>query len=183
MRYALLLAVVCMIGSLVMAGWGDEPTLKKLLPKDQQVKGWTVFPKSYVYAQGKNLTSIYDGGYKLYLDRGVLDAVQQIYRGQPEVITFTVHGMRSEPDARKFYDYWRQVIGKQDTLRTVPLSRQAFTYSADGAANGYLWNGRYLLIAACSTDRPAAREALLGFLKWFSAAAESLQKPKPKRRR
>ena len=183
MRYTIPLMVVCVVGSLAMASWGDEPTLKKLLPNDQQVKGWTVFPKSYVYARDKSLTSIYDGGYKLYLDRGVTEAVQQTYRGKPGLITFTVHGMRSKPDARKFYDYWKQAVGKQATMRTLPLSQQALTYSTDGAANGYLWNGRYLLIATGTADTPAARNALAGFLKWFSAAADSVQKPKPKRRR
>jgi hypothetical protein len=183
MRYALSLAVACVLGAVVAASWGAEPTLKKLLPKDQQVKGWTLFPKSYVYAQGKGLTSIYDGGYKLYLDRGVTEAVEQIYRGQSGMITLTVHGMQSERDSARFYEYWKQSAAKQKSMQTLPLSGPAFTYSADGAANGYLCNGRYLFALTASTDSNASRAALIGFLKWGSAAADSLQKPKPRRRR
>jgi hypothetical protein len=46
------------------------PDVVKLLPRNGDVKGWTVYPGTIVYASGKDLTEIYDGGFELYTKNG-----------------------------------------------------------------------------------------------------------------
>src|SRR3972149_2930695 len=87
----------------------DEATLKRLLPAGKAVRaGWAQVPRSFVYGTGNGLTAIYDGGFQMYLDRGVIEAAQVGYQSKAGYVSLAAHTMKSPDACAAFYDYWRK---------------------------------------------------------------------------
>jgi hypothetical protein len=151
-----------------------EPDVVKLLPVKDSVKGWEVYPQTLVYAFGKNLTLIYDGGFELYTKNGVLDAAQQMYRTKsPEIIaTVTVHRLTSSQSAKLFYERWWKSDKKQKTYKPVKALRDGYTYAANGAVNGYSYRGRFFVTLSIGSEM--SRADAEAFMEWVDKAIGKL---------
>lgn len=154
------------------------PDVVKLLPKTGDVKNWEVYPDTLVYASLDDLTEIYDGDYQLYTKNGVLDAAQQMYRREEDIATVTTHRMTSPEAARKFYQYWKKSDKEQDTFKLLKTPAEAYTYTADGCANGYLYRDKFFVTVMVTAESGDDRTVAEDFLKKISTAIGELIKPK-----
>ena len=53
---------------------------KDLMPASGKIKGFTVMDGTLQYGKGDDISTIYDGGYELYITKGVIDAARQLYQ-------------------------------------------------------------------------------------------------------
>lgn len=105
-RNTLALAVAILL--LSAAGLAAQPLVQKMLPGSNAIRGFEVTPKSLVYGKGDDIVKIYNGGYELYTENGVVDAVRQMYQRNRDYVEVTVHTMKSEKAAMDFLKYWQK---------------------------------------------------------------------------
>jgi hypothetical protein len=86
-----------------------EATCKDLLPDSGKVKSFEILKGTLQYGKGDDITKIYDGGYELYLENGVIDAARQLYQQKNDYVEVTVHTMKSAKNAKDFTMYWVKV--------------------------------------------------------------------------
>lgn len=115
-------------------------TVQSLLPANNTVKGWTILPDSLQYGKGKDLTKIYNGGYEVYTDNGVVEAARQMYQRGNDYIEVTIHTMKSDKVALSFLKYWQ----KQNKVKTLSKSKAStyFTFVKPNTAV-YFATGKY----------------------------------------
>lgn len=178
---SLLLISVCLSSAVlcIADSTASSPDVIKLLPKNNEIKGWKIVPKTLVYGSGKTLTNIYDGGFELYTKNGVLDAAQQTYKGASveDFTTITIHRMTSKESAKKFLDYWRIPDSKQPSFKPLKTGWNGYVYLANGAANGYLQQDRYFVTISMYPDGEKGRAAAVSFLENIAAAISKLTAP------
>jgi len=186
-RANVITAIAALLGTGVAASWtaADEGTLKRLLPSGKAVRaGWVRVKESFQYGAGKNLTKIYNGGYQMYLDHGVIDAAQVGYKSKAGYTTLTLHTMKSPSACRSFYDYWRKEAADQGKVTAMKVADATFVYHpSKNTTYAYLRNGRYLLIADVSLGGEIGVKVLRSFLESVSKAATDLQRPPKKKPR
>jgi hypothetical protein len=132
----------------------------KLLPTEKEVKGWKLVQGAQVEAEGEDLTKIYDGGYKLYLDHGVTEAVRDIYLKKTDVMEITIHLMKSEKAAKDFFTYWQ----KQLRVKSVERKNGYILFTSPKPPVGWLVSGKYLVSAVPSKEGAAAAKDAKSFL-------------------
>lgn len=180
-RANIITAVAALVGAATAASCSsaDQATLKRLLPSGKAIRaGWVEVKKSFQYGAGKDLTKIYDGGYQMYLDHGVVDAGQVGYKSKAGYTVLTLHTMKSPAACRSFYDYWRKEAADQGRVTTIKVAEGAFVYHPSKSSTyAYLRNGRYLLIADVSLGGAIGVKVLRSFLESVSKAASDLQRP------
>ena len=174
------MTVLLALTSSVMLSAADtpKPDVVKLLPKNGDVNGWNVYPDTLQYAKGQDLTNIYNGGYELYTKNGVIDAVQQMYQRKNDTATIVIHRMNSQTEAKSFYKYWKTTVEKQPSLKQLKITSEGFVYTADGAANAYLYRDKYFITVSVYIDSVKGRGASEEFLKSISAGIGKLLRPK-----
>jgi hypothetical protein len=184
-RRKMMVTVTALAAAALVASWsaGDQRTLERLLPSGKAIRaGWVRAPDSLQYAAGEHLTEIYDGGYQLYLDSGVLDAAQIGYQSKAGYCSLTVHTMKSPQACRAFFDHWRKEAADQGKLTTLPLADASFVYHPVAKTTyGYLRNGRFLLTADVNIGGEIGRTVLRSFMEAVSKAATEAQRP-PRRK-
>jgi hypothetical protein len=84
------------------------PQVQSLLPAKDAVKGWSVMPGSLQYGKGDDIAKIYNGGYELYTNNGVVDAARQMYQRGGDYVEITIHTMKSDKAASDFLKYWKK---------------------------------------------------------------------------
>ncbi|MER3474809.1 MAG: hypothetical protein C4335_12465 [Armatimonadota bacterium] len=156
---------VCLVLALAVAVWaeGENSPCAKLLPS-AGLKGWKEVNGSYLYGKGEGLTSIYDGGYQLYLQHGVQEAAQKLYQRGDLYVTVTVHTMKDTVSARKFVQYWREAHGKHKP-QALKLVGTGFWVQAEGATTLYWAKGRFFVTVMASGSDRQSLEAGLALLK------------------
>lgn len=149
----------------VLLAWaeGENSPCAKLLPS-AELKGWKEVNGSYLYGKGDGLTSIYNGGYQLYLKNGVQEAAQKLYQRGDLYATVTTHTMKDASAARKFVEYWRNAHRKQKP-QTLKLDGTGFWIQADGATTAYWAKGRFFVTVMVMRDDRQALEAALDVLR------------------
>lgn len=140
-------------------GQGEDSPCAKLLPSTE-LRGWKEVSGSFLYGKGDSLTAIYNGGYQLYLQRGVQEAAQKLYQRGDLYATVTTHTMRDAASARRFVDYWRQA---HRSLKPQPLKGSAigFWIRADGATTLYGAKGRFFVTVMVTREDPQALDAVM----------------------
>ncbi len=142
-----------LITSLVWAQ-GENSPCARLLP-GAELKGWKEVTGSYLYGKGDGLTSIYNGGYRLYLNNGVQEAAQKLYQRGDLYVTVTTHTMKDANSARKFVDYWRNANRKAKP-QPLKVTGTGFWVQSDGATTLYWAHGRFFVtVMVARDDRPA----------------------------
>ena len=159
-----LVVTILLFASLVWSQ-GENSPCAKLLPA-AELKGWKEVSGSYLYGKGDGLTSIYNGGYQLYFQNGVLEAAQKLYQRGDLYATVTTHTMKDATAARKFVEYWRNAHRKQkpQPLRLVTAST-GFWIQADGATTLYWAKGRFFVTVMVTRDSLQALDAGLEILR------------------
>lgn len=142
---------------------GENSPCAKLLPSTG-LKGWKEVSGSYLYGKGEGLTSIYNGGYQLYLKNGVQEAAQKLYQRGDLYVTVTTHTMKDAPAARKFVDYWRNAQRKQKP-RALKVAGTSFWVQADGATTFYWAKGRFFVTVMVTRDDRQAVDAGMTVVK------------------
>ena len=95
-----------------VAAFAAQEPIQKWLPASG-FQGWALVADSYAYGKEQGLTEIYDGGYKEYLDAGVIEAAKQTYQKKKVFADLTVHRMKSEASAKAFYAKQLKMAGKE----------------------------------------------------------------------
>lgn len=142
---------------------GENSPCAKLLPSTE-LKGWKEVSGSYLYGKGEGLTSIYDGGYQLYLKNGVQEAAQKLYQRGDLYVTVTTHTMKDASTARKFVDYWRNAQRKQKP-QALKVAGTGFWVQADGATTFYWAKGRFFVTVMVTRDDRQAVDAGMTVVK------------------
>ncbi len=139
-------------------GQGENSKATRLLPRVSDLKGWREVEGSYQYGAGEGLTAIYDGGYRMYVDAGVVEAAQKLFRKDKLYLTITTHTMRSANSASTFLQHWEKANEKRDH---TPGRGKGFIATTGGATNVYWVQGGYFVtIMVTGSDASAKREAL-----------------------
>ncbi|MCC6442285.1 MAG: hypothetical protein IT210_02390 [Armatimonadetes bacterium] len=150
---------------------GEKSASARLLPVAAELKGWQEIAGGFQYGKGDTLTEIYNGGYNLYVDRGVLEAAQKLYRKGSDILTVTPHLMKDAASARSFVAYWKKTNAREK-IRKTPAPGEGFTVSANGATMLYWSQGRYFLTAMSASEGQKARGDLLTVLKIIAKKAK-----------
>jgi len=153
---------IALFGALILASYAvalaaTDP-MQKLLPASG-FQGWKTVADSYVYGSGEGLTEIYDGGYKEYLDAGVVEAAKQTYSKGKTFADVAVHKMKSGANAKAFYEKQVKLAGKQ--AKALPAPWTGFTWVSGGSAYGYMTCKDYYLAATLTSKDPAGAAALM----------------------
>jgi hypothetical protein len=102
------------------------------------------------HAGGEDLTLIYNGGYKRYLDAGVVQASQRFYRLSGGTVEITLDQMKSPAAADAFFSSLCRDIKATPTDLPRRKAKQCLA-AREGSAYGYLTIGN--LLALVSLDR------------------------------
>jgi hypothetical protein len=130
---------------------------------ENPVDGWNVLPDSSTYGSSDGLADIYDGGYELYTDAGVLDALRRIYVKDEEYVEITVHGMRSSQAARDFLaDRFAMETGKEAPTGS---GWDRFTASGAGSTTAYCIRGLYFITVVAYHDGEKGKAQTEPFIK------------------
>jgi hypothetical protein len=165
LRWALVVFISILSFSLVAQAANEKEQLRKYFPKENEVKSWKIYPGSFQYAKGDQLTQIYDGGYQLYTRHGVIDAATQIYTRGDDQVQVTVHTLNSAKSAKSFYLYWKKQLANTHP-KDLKLGDGAVCGYRDGTLSSYLIKDRILVsvIGSFQQERQARRDCEL-FLK------------------
>ena len=149
---ALIIAISC------SAALAAQKPIQKLLPASG-FKGWSIVADSYAYGKELGLTEIYDGGYKEYLDAGVIEAAKQMYQRKKVFADVTVHRMKSEASAKAFYAKQLKAAGKDAKAISRPWT--GFTWTTGGSVYGHLSYGDYYVTTTLTSKDAAGAVALM----------------------
>ena len=144
------------------------PAVEKLLPTKDAVKGWSVLPNSLQYGKGDDVSKIYDGGYELYIENGVIDAVRQMYKQGNDYVEVTIHTMKSPKAATDFVRYW-QKESKQPKLEKTKHST-GFV-ATKPSVTAYYATGKYMTTVSAFHDASRAVKDVKAFVGVIEAKA------------
>jgi len=118
--------------------------LTRALPSGEQAMPWVALSGSTTYGEGVGLTEIYDGGYKKYLDNGVVAAARQVYRKGKLIAEVILHRMKSEGAAKKLAQIKNAEFGSARILEMKDLRGISGGFAAyqPGTATAIVWGGR-----------------------------------------
>ena len=108
---------------------------------DAPVAGWNLLKDSTIYGSGSGLADIYDGGYEVYTNAGVVEALRRMYVKGEEYIEVTVHSMKS-PDAAGAFLAERYQMETEDKAPDKP-GWNRFTASGIGGTTAYAVEALY----------------------------------------
>ena len=154
--FRLVLAVVILLSA--TASFAAQDHIRGLFPASGS-NGWKLVSGSYAYGKEQGLTEIYDGGYKEYLDAGVVEAAKQTYQKKKIFADVIVHKMNSEAAAKAFYARQLKSAGKAAKVAPRPLT--AFTWLTGGSVYGYLIRGDYYVTITLTSKDQASVLALM----------------------
>lgn len=139
---------------------------------DKPVVGWSVMADSTTYVQGDGLTEIYNGGYEVYTNAGVMDAMRRLYMQGEEYVEVTVHGMKSSQSATNFLvDRHKMETGKSAPSTT---GWKTFTVSRTGGTTIYAAEGRYFMTVVAYSEGAKGKAQTAPFLKALGENARKL---------
>lgn len=143
-------------------------SVQNLLPARNAVKGWSVTPGSLQYGKGDDLTRIYNGGYELYTNNGVVDAARQMYQRDNDYVEVTIHTMKSDKAASQFLDYWR----KQNKIKSLSRVKKTsyFTIAKPNTAV-YFVTGKYFTTVSAFHAADKSRKDVTAFMDTIRKAA------------
>ena len=150
--FAILITLSC------MSAFAAQNPLQELFPPSG-FKGWTIVADSYAYGKGEGLTEIYDGGYKEYLDAGVIEAAKQTYQKKKAFADITIHRMKSEAATKAFYAKQLKMAGKE--AKTAPRPLTAFTWMTGGSVYGYMIRGDYYVTVTLTSKDVSSAVGLM----------------------
>jgi len=155
MRRFLLAALLAATAATAYAA--QTPTVQKLLPAANAVKGFTILPDSLAYGKGNDISKIYDGGYELYTNNGVLDAARQMYQRSGDYVEVTLHTMKSPKAALDFLKYWQ----KENKVKSLTKSGASTGFLVTKpSVTAYFVKGKYLAtVSAFHAQEKAAKDA------------------------
>lgn len=154
------LLVLLYLAASIVNGQGENSKAARLLPGVSELTGWQEVKGSYQYGAGDGLTGIYDGGYMTYVNAGVVEAAQRLYRKDKLYLTITTHTMRTANSASAFLQHWEKVNAKEKREQT-PAPGKGFVVTVGGATSVYWVRGGYFVtIMVTGSDAAAKAEAL-----------------------
>jgi len=143
-RIRAVLVVLAVLSSVTVGAAADlRKELVNALPTAAQAKPWTPMVETTTYGEGIGLTEIYDGGYKKYLDNGVVAAVRRVYRKGGLVAEVVLHRMSSETAAKKLGAIKKSEFGKAAVEQAAGVGLSGgFIVRQPAMAMVIVWGGR-----------------------------------------
>jgi len=162
-RILVAVAVVAIIAQVALAG---ESALKKLLPRGGEVSGWSIYADTYQYcASPDELYKIYDGGDQEWIDAGVAEAAQQVYKKGKLRMVVTVHRMKTWQRAKALYKKKDAGIKSQPGYRRIKLKQAYSLCRANGVTTGYGWTKTYFMTYTLNTAKASGTTTTRAFMK------------------
>ncbi|MHB9038051.1 MAG: hypothetical protein ACYC64_15440 [Armatimonadota bacterium] len=169
-RFSLIVLFV-LIG--IAAGAVSTPLVGRMLPVNGSVKGFSLVKDSYVYGKGNDITKIYDGGYELYTDHGVLDAARQMYSRKDDYVEVTIHTMASEKIALDFLKYWQ----KQNKVAKLTKTKTSTSFTVTKpSVMAYCVTGKYFTTISAFHTADRAKSDTAAFMAAIEKRIVSLAK-------
>lgn len=139
--------------------WAQD--MGPIFAKTRDVPGWERLEDSWKVANNKDLTPMFNGGYQIYLDFGLMTVAAYTYEipGTQDRITMTAHFFPKVDNARSYFSYLASSI--PDDAKDLKISETAFSYSSAGVYQSYALADRYLATFICSGDSEEMRDASL----------------------
>lgn len=167
----ILLALV--IAALTLA---SETNLKKLLPANNAISGWTGIAETYIYAPtGPSIVDIYDGDDQRYRTRGVVEAATKTYqKGENSTLQVFVHRTGAWQNAKSLYVHFRDRTPDSASEKKIEAKNDAYLYSMPGLTQAYGWRGKYFYSCKTYGNSAADRQAAEAFIKKIAREADKL---------
>jgi len=159
---------------LLLTGTGTRASEESLLEiaNDIPVNGWSALQDSTTYGDGEGIADIYDGGYEIYTNAGVIDALRRLYVNGDEYIEVTVHRMQSPQSALAFLEDRYRMEKGEDAPKTEDWRR--FTVSGAGSTSAYAVNGLYFMTVMAYHEGEKGKAQTDAFLKSLNENADKL---------
>jgi hypothetical protein len=170
------------------AAQSTQKRLTGALPQGKGIVGWTPLPGSQLYAEGEGLTKIYDGGYKQYLDSGVLGATRRVYRKGGMMAEVILHFMASRAAGQRLVRIKRAEYPPSGVreLKHLAAGWSGFSAQESGTAGSCVRSGKYLATVVIAGQQAHAAAAALMARKAVSkalAAEKSARKARARKAR
>ena len=179
MRRLHLLAIVLVIALLIaVLAFASETSLKKLLPSNTAISGWTAIAETYIYAPtAAAIVDIYDGDDQRYKQRGVVEAATKTYqKGETSVMQVFVHRTGTWQNAKSLYVHFRDRTPEGATQQKIVAKNDGYMYSVPGLTQAYGWRGWYFYSCKTYGNSTADRQAAKAFIKKIAVEADKLVK-------
>ena len=172
------LTVAVLLGlTLVAQVYAAVPVVQQALPDKNAVKGFAILKGSLQYGKGTGLTKIYNGGYELYTDNGVVDAARQMYMRDSDYVEVTIHSMKSQKAAIDFLKYWQKQHKVKSLAKTK--TRTGFVVTKPYVMS-YFVVGKYFTTVTAFHDQAKAKKDVTAFTTAVEKNILKLTKPKAK---
>lgn len=150
----------------------EPDPLLRFFPTDKDVSGLQAMGDGR-HASDQDLTLIYDGGYKRYLEAGVVQASQRFYRLSGGTVEITLEQMKSPAAADAFFSSLCRDI--KATPADLPRRKAKQCLAArEGSAYGYVATGTLLaLVSFDRSDEKSVTALLQAVARRFGAASKT----------
>jgi hypothetical protein len=138
----------------------EQDPLLRYFPTEKDVPGLQAMGEGR-HASGEDLTLIYNGGYKRYLDAGVLQASQRFYRLSGGTVEITLDQLRTSAAAGAFFSSLCHDIKAAPAALPRAKKAQQCLASREGSTYGYLNAGNLLAMVSFDRSDEKAVTALL----------------------
>ncbi len=162
-------AAMALGAAAVIAASPGETKLGKCLPTNNEVAGWTIIANTYKYCPTPNsLSELYDGGFEVYVEAGIIKAASQGYkRGSKKIIVY-IHEFKTATQCKS---YWSKEVKRYGERygKTTVTARDGAAYSKVGPqVIGNIYRGKvHAKVVALGTDK-GQQEATAAFMKKIS---------------
>jgi hypothetical protein len=161
----------------IAVGAASTPLVQKMLPVRGSIKDFSLVKDSFVYGKGSDLTKIYNGGYELYTDNGVLDAARQMYSRKDDYVEVTIHTITSDKAALNFLKYWQ----KQNKVAKLTKTKTSSSFTVtQPSAMTYSVTGKYFTTVSAFYTADRAKSDTKAFVAAIEKRVVSLTKGKSK---
>lgn len=154
MRHSrLFIAAAVLLALASTARCAEVPAIQRMLPAKDSVKGFAILSGSLQYGKGNDLTKIYNGGFELYTNNGVVDAVRQMYNRDSDYVEVTLHTMKTPRAALAFLKYWQ----KENKVKTLTKSGKAtgFTITKPNVSSYFVVGKYFATVSAFYAEKKA----------------------------
>ncbi|HSW37983.1 MAG TPA: hypothetical protein VLL97_00650 [Acidobacteriota bacterium] len=168
---SLLFAAFALAAGMHTGLYASKNTLMQIA-SDRLVDGWKVVPESTTYGLGDGLWDIYNGGYEVYTEAGVVEALRRLYTRDNDYVEVTVHTMNSPRSARAFLEDRH----KMETGKEAPRIPEWNSFLASGAGSTTLYaiTGSWFITVVAHHEGEKGKQQTTLFLKPMIEKASKL---------
>ncbi|OFX13856.1 MAG: hypothetical protein A2Z18_08500 [Armatimonadetes bacterium RBG_16_58_9] len=156
MKRACRYLAAALLPAVALAAYSATPLVQQVLPDKDSVKGFGILEGSLQYGKGDDISKIYNGGYEIYTNNGVIDAARQMYMREKDYVEVTVHSMKSEKAALDFLKYWQKQYKVKSLAKTK--TRSGFVVTKPSVMSHFVVGKYFTTVNAFYGEEKAAKD-------------------------